>query len=439
MCVEFIGHAPEDMYPGYSSVEKEIDEQEVMQNFNPYICFGTVMKAMLTLFNVAVLNEWTDIVRPVMLKQPHMVLFFLVFCTFVCFGVMNVIIGMIVDSVMQNTRQMEQELEQAKKKDRMKSLQEVQNMIFSVDKDQDELVDFDELQQMLTGSDDKMRRLLAKISLPYGCTPWEFFSMLDNDGDGQLQHDEFLISLYRLMNCSEFQQTCMIQMGINETKKMIVDLNLNLIEIKGTLMQPRQAATEPESHAEQPEKKCTQSELKKRSPVEGLRQESSGVAETTIRTDVKRSSSSSHNEIFAALEKISAGIEEAVRCKLHEELAGLLQEKWSRDSPMSCQVSTDGIQAWEPVKDNAVRIQCHDNSHMLDLMDAASEDSIVVGEVTDGGVQQQSPGREDCASVVEIYGQDASTDSHSRSSKPPSSHPPLLPGIIPLRTEGAPS
>merc|ERR1719199_1932026 len=117
VCVQYIGHEGKTLYPGYSEVTEEIDQQEVMQNFNPWIAFGSMPAAMVTLFNVAILAEWTEIVRPVFLKQPGMAVFFIIFSVFVCFGVMNVIIGMIVDSVISNARILEKELEHAKKQE----------------------------------------------------------------------------------------------------------------------------------------------------------------------------------------------------------------------------------------------------------------------------------------------------------------------------------
>ena len=56
--------------------------------------------------------EWTEIVRPVLLKQPKMAFFFLAFSMVAAFGIMNVVIGMICDNVMQNSRALEDESEQ---------------------------------------------------------------------------------------------------------------------------------------------------------------------------------------------------------------------------------------------------------------------------------------------------------------------------------------
>jgi hypothetical protein len=213
--VDFIGS--EESYPGYTIVQGEIDEQEVMQNFNPHVTFGNMGRAMMTLFNMATLNEWSEIVRPVMLVQPFMAFFFLLYAIFVCFGVMNVIIGMIVDAVMQNARALEREVEQSKKKDKLALLTELKEIIFNLDDDGDQQVDREELENHMA-SDPRLRQVLSKIALPIGCSGAEFFSMLDNDGDGHLEPHEFISNLYRLINCGGFQQTCMMLMGLNDIK-----------------------------------------------------------------------------------------------------------------------------------------------------------------------------------------------------------------------------
>jgi hypothetical protein len=203
ICVMFIRDEGENLYPGYAKEEKEIDDQEVMMNFNPYLSFGSIPKAMVTLLNVALMAEWAEVVNPVRVKQPAMMIFFMFFCVFVCFGVMQVIIGMIVNSVIVNAQALEKELEAARKKEKVTILAGLKKAIFSLDADGDHKVNLCELDRFLAGEDDESRALLSRLSLPYGFSADEFFCMLDNDGDASLDHSEFLTSLYRLINCGQ--------------------------------------------------------------------------------------------------------------------------------------------------------------------------------------------------------------------------------------------
>merc|ERR1719162_2919597 len=127
-CTDYLGRAEglNTLYPGYSESEEEIAEQEFMQNYNPYTCFGSMSRSMLTLFNIALLAEWTEVVRPISLRQPQFVFFFLFFTLLVSCGIMNVVIAMIVDKVISNARAAEKESEEAERNDKVKVLEQLQ-------------------------------------------------------------------------------------------------------------------------------------------------------------------------------------------------------------------------------------------------------------------------------------------------------------------------
>ena len=96
-CVSFISKSDERFnYPGFTLNE---DENELIENFNPYMAFGSMDRAMLTLFNIVIMAEWPEVIRPMNLKQPALIIPFAAFMWFLSFGLMNVFIGMVVDSV----------------------------------------------------------------------------------------------------------------------------------------------------------------------------------------------------------------------------------------------------------------------------------------------------------------------------------------------------
>ena len=84
-----------------------MDDSDVIASFNPYMSFGSMGRSMLTLFNIAILAEWGEVVRPISEKQPLMMALFILFVLFVCYGVMNVIIGMIVESVTHHASELQ--------------------------------------------------------------------------------------------------------------------------------------------------------------------------------------------------------------------------------------------------------------------------------------------------------------------------------------------
>merc|ERR1719387_2671328 len=112
-----------DIYPSYSKEEEDIVSYELVEEFNPYMYFGTIPRSMYTLFCIVILAEWPEIGRPIIEKQPHMFAFFLVFIIFTTFGVMNVIIGVIVDNTMEAAKSIEADDEQTEKSRKLQLLE----------------------------------------------------------------------------------------------------------------------------------------------------------------------------------------------------------------------------------------------------------------------------------------------------------------------------
>merc|ERR1719487_2643878 len=84
------------IYPGFS-VPDEISGGENMEYFNPSEFFGSIGRSMYTLFQLAILSEFSEFGRPIFEKQPLFFPFFLFFIFVVTFGVLNVLIAVIVE------------------------------------------------------------------------------------------------------------------------------------------------------------------------------------------------------------------------------------------------------------------------------------------------------------------------------------------------------
>jgi len=249
-CVEMIGR--QTVYPGYTEVAVEINEQEVMTEFNPFLSFGSMGKAMLTLFSIAIFAEWTEVVRPVYLKQPGLVIFFVFFALIVCFGVMNVIIGMIVESVMSYSHRMAMQDTYKKKDLLLLKIAKIHHMIEAQHLNNYMTLKADEVDAIF--GDSVMREIMQEIELPLGFSGKQMLAMLDDDGDGSLHNDKFMGNFGRLLHSGPFQQACMFQAGINEVKYLIRQTAANtekrLSTIEAALAsQPRNSKQEPPSKA----------------------------------------------------------------------------------------------------------------------------------------------------------------------------------------------
>lgn len=221
-CVVYIGRSGADLYPGFTKSAEEIDAFEIMENFNPFLSFGSMARSMLTLFNIAILAEWSEVIRPIAEKQPHMVVFFIMFVLFVTFGVMNVIIGMIVDNVMNNAQKMQMVNEQKEHERRWHIFEEIKELVWEMEHEEN-FISLEELSKNMEKG--RLKALLAQVNLPQGTTPEELYNVLDENGDGSLSCAEFIQSFYRLIQNDDFQRNCMFQMGIHHVKRMIREIH----------------------------------------------------------------------------------------------------------------------------------------------------------------------------------------------------------------------
>lgn len=215
------------VYPGFTSDEKKIDTFEFMKEFNPHTRFGTMFRSMLTMFNIVILAEWSEVVRPIAVKQPWLLIFFMAFVLVATFGVMNVIVGIVVDHVMTQARELERASLAAENKSKLAILRKIKEVVFSIDTDGDGEVSMEELCKGM--QHDVMQILLRRVGLPRDFAGEELMCMLDTHGTGSLDGDTFVKNFYRLVEASPFQQACMVQSSINELKLMVkhVDEQLN--------------------------------------------------------------------------------------------------------------------------------------------------------------------------------------------------------------------
>jgi len=216
--VEFIGR-DHGIYPGYTKDMEDIDRFDFIAQFNPYVRFGSVLRSMSTLFNVALLTEWPEITRPVALKQPWLLGFFVLFAIVATFGVMNVIVGVVVEHVMTSASELARRTADEELEVKLNTLQELTKTVFSIDLDGDGQVTLMELSKGMSG--ENIGALLGKMDLPRGFSAEELFSMLDNEGTGLLDHRQFVRNFFRLIESSPIQRSYMMQADLNDIKTMV--------------------------------------------------------------------------------------------------------------------------------------------------------------------------------------------------------------------------
>jgi voltage-gated sodium channel len=225
-CVEVMGH-DDSGFPAFSESQSTIDD-EFVTNFNNYVFFGTVYRAMITLFGVILLSDW-HLVRPIMEVHPFMVPFLIFLVCLLAFGVLNVIIGIVVDNTLQTMQEYKAKAIEAEHRAMNMAAEHVADLVFQIDTDGDGRVTSDELEASL--QNESMRKYLATMDLPHNFQPSEFVQMLDADGSGALCKDEFKEGVYRLIFCNDFQRQCLNQAALGAIHKSVNEIRKDIRKI----------------------------------------------------------------------------------------------------------------------------------------------------------------------------------------------------------------
>ena len=224
-CVYMSGE--EKSYP--SRNEEEPETWLGVADFNNWQQFGTILRAMYTLFCVAILAEWMELGRAMVEYQPEMIFFFILFIIFTSFGVMNVVIGVIVDNTMLAARAAEKDQVEFDRRQRVSILDRIRELIFALDKDGSGEVSYDELKAGLDMED--VTSLLKTVGFPSGFEPEEVMDLLDADGDGVLSMNEFMVSLFRIVYCDPFQQKCLMQSNLHAVRRALRNMRKDTTSI----------------------------------------------------------------------------------------------------------------------------------------------------------------------------------------------------------------
>lgn len=223
LCVDIMGRedAP---YGGWDDDTEVVEAASGADKWNNYLFFGRITRSMYTLFNIAMGEESTIIMRATFERQPIMLFFFVFFIVFMSFGVLNVIIGVIVDSTNEAAKAMEREDVEKIKKEKLKVLLKIREMVFALDEDESGSISEEEI--VAGWHDPRFKELLMEVNLPKGFSPEEMLCLLDTDGDGELTFDEFITSFYRVIASDPFQQSCCMHTSLNEVKRDVKNLKI---------------------------------------------------------------------------------------------------------------------------------------------------------------------------------------------------------------------
>lgn len=222
----------------YHSNDSDEPESEFHPDFDAYQYYGTVPRAMFTLFETCIepLN-----IRPVVEKQPYMLVFFAFFIFLTTFGVLNVIIGVIVDHTMAVSPEVRRAEAIEALKVEMIQLNSVRDACTMANEDQDNKVTLKDIENAMTAQG--MHRILENMELPLGISPQELYSLLDAEGDGEITTEHMNKQLTRAVVQTDHQALLELKIGLHATQgfvrqsvtdldRQVATLTANMKELK---------------------------------------------------------------------------------------------------------------------------------------------------------------------------------------------------------------
>eukprot|EP00746_Dinoflagellata_sp_MGD_P097890 gnl/MRDRNA2_/MRDRNA2_39325_c0_seq2.p1 gnl/MRDRNA2_/MRDRNA2_39325_c0~~gnl/MRDRNA2_/MRDRNA2_39325_c0_seq2.p1 ORF type:complete len:669 (+),score=151.13 gnl/MRDRNA2_/MRDRNA2_39325_c0_seq2:204-2009(+) len=173
------------------------DEPEYQDFEQCFMLYGTLLRSMLTLFEVVTAGPW-DVARPVFERDPSFVIFFLGFVYLTTFGLMNIVAGVIFEQVLQTKEQNDEKLAQNMLDQERKELQLVRQVLAAADKEQSGLIALDEW--LATCEEEAVQKILANLGLNVSRKrlAHRLYEVVDADRTGAVNLDEMLKRIFQL-------------------------------------------------------------------------------------------------------------------------------------------------------------------------------------------------------------------------------------------------
>lgn len=199
-------------------------------DFDPELYFGDLEKAMLTLFNICILAEWPEVIRPIWAKQPAVVVFvflpYLMLCTF---GVLNLIIGVIAEQTMANSEADKQAEATRKLRRKMKLIMRMTDEIFE---GQQEELTTEDFHNAVVRHPDIVDTLRA-CEFPRGFEVKHLHMIFDESMGGTVDKDEFVNGIFRLIFNDLNQHATTLLLSMAQMRVYNRDMELRLQELCG--------------------------------------------------------------------------------------------------------------------------------------------------------------------------------------------------------------
>ena len=196
--------------------------------------FGSVPRSMLTLWQVATLDDWAEgVARHVIFRQPFMALFFILFILMTTFGVFNILVGVIVENTKglasSEARHHEERLQAEEKRSAIQALRRVFELS---DSDKSGTLSRQEFQIacQLPEVQEKFEYLDLDAQ-----EAEELFHLIDTTGSDEITLDDFVDACMQLIGVADPRDIMQISLVMEGLAKKVELVGRRLTEIEAVL------------------------------------------------------------------------------------------------------------------------------------------------------------------------------------------------------------
>jgi len=157
--------------------------------------FGTIRRSMLTLFVCFSEGCGMDIIWPMSLAAPWVMMFWHLFVVVTSWGIMNIIVGIFCENIMVAVDSVERELKGPKGVERDKKLLQLRSMFKLLDSNSSGTITRSEWTNAIQNSKE-LQEFLVNLGL-HECP--NIFDTLDTNADGELNFREFFDRIILLL------------------------------------------------------------------------------------------------------------------------------------------------------------------------------------------------------------------------------------------------
>jgi len=163
-----------------------------------YDRFGTVFRAMYSLFELMTLEGWEAVARPIVEEEPWLFLFIVSYIMIFTFGMLNMIVATVIEKTLHHTRMLSDSTQAEERRRMQQELVRIRTVFDESNQDASGKMTFEEFEAALKAHP-PIREIFNKMGISLHDAK-ELYTVLDWDDSGDLTIKEFLSGISKLQD-----------------------------------------------------------------------------------------------------------------------------------------------------------------------------------------------------------------------------------------------